>query len=286
MKFNNDFKIIYWLFIVVALSLLLVFRLKLIILGQITNFDLYVLIFWFVIVLWPLFNEISIAGFTFKKEIKKFKEEIRSYILELKIDNSNRVNINIGKADEKAYAKKQQEELTEESKVKKTRFLSVKHQEKKQIQSKTEKTKERLKKIKDTESFIREIMVKKYGDNYRPEMKIGNNLGREVILDGIIFNDKDQIKEIVEIKFITFKSFDSLKYIGGKFIKRLNKIGIGIDQTIRFIIVSEEITPIQAYQMKLDLNFCGTLSGYRINSEFFKFIDGNLEKIIPQRDQN
>lgn len=292
MRFSNKFKITYWLIIVIALSTFLLIRLEALTSIKMVSLDPYIFITWCILIALPLFSEISFGGFTFKKELEKVSDDIKKEILSLKLENksesNNRVNISIEveKAEKKEYEEKLSKEAKENgnSKVE----LSVEHEQKRQAVPKSEMAQSRLEKINRIEELVRERMIKEHGENYSPEMKIENNLGKKIILDGIVFYRENKIKEIVEIKFISSKSFDTFKFVWARFVNKLIKLGV--DKPIRIIVVSEEMDQEGANKIKQDINFLWVLRKdlsreFRIYFEFFRFENNELTEIILQKNE-
>ena len=165
--------------------------------------------------------------------------------------------------------------------------LSIEHEEKKQVIPKTEKAQDKLDKMRRIEELVRERMIKKYGENFSPEMKIEDSLGRKVILDGVVFYRKNKIKEIIEIKFITSKSFDTFKFVWARFVNRLVKLGF--NKPIRMIVVSEGMDQEGAHKIKQDFDFMNVLrkdlpKECRVYFEFFRFENNDLTEIILQKN--
>ena len=106
-------------------------------------------------------------------------------------------------------------------------------------------------------------------------------LNKNIIADGLIFKG-DSINEIVEIKFITNKSFDNVYYIALRFAEKVFKLGLRIP--IRFIIVSEDMNETGAKLIKEQIKYLNynrhiNRNLPKIDIEFFKLKAGELIEI-------
>lgn len=295
MRFNNDFKITYWLIAVITLSIFLFIRLEDVTSIKMVSLDPYIFIFWCVLVAIPLFNEISFGGFTFKREFEKFSDDIRKQILDIRLDNSNHndnrsnsnvyLNLEYSKAEKEEYKDKLSRELKDDENSKINYFFD--HEEKRPVISRNEKVQFKLEKISRIEELVRKRLTEKYGDNFSSEMKVENNLGNKVILDGIVFYRENKIKEVVEIKFISSKSSEYFKFTWGRLVNKLVKLGM--DKPIKLIVVSEEMDQGKAYKIQQDLNFVSILrkdlkKEFRMRFEFFRFENNELIEVNAQKN--
>lgn len=248
MKYSDEFKTIYWLVIVLFLTLILIFRMKGIFSGNINNFDILVFIFWFSLLVFPLIKEVNILGVSFKKEIEDVKREVRDLIYSLGMEIKNTVNVNpsfnlnIGKASLEEREKK----TVDDAKEDKTEKVIVDEQN---LKTKEELFKERIDKINNVEKLVFEKFSKKYNDNFAPQIKIQSSVGKKIVIDGGIF-EGNKLKEVVEVKFVRGLSFDALKFIGIRFVEKV--VSFGVKAPIRFVIVSEEMSKEKAKKIKED----------------------------------
>lgn len=259
MNFSNKFKLIWWASLLLVLTGMSVWRFYV---GSFINFDLFLFVFWFILVLFPIISEISLFGINVKKDIEAAKNEIKSHIAEIKnhINYQPIINLNSAPAAPKEYEKKIKEEIQEESKQalknKITGEISITPNNDERKTSVNEKTQERLNKLLSVEKSINEILRSKFGDNYKTQIKLENQAtAHKIIVDGLVLKD-GSIEEIIEIKFITAKSFDHFYFVALRFIGKVFRVGMRV--RVRFIIVSEsmDITSAMAIKEQIDkLNF-------------------------------
>lgn len=257
MNFSNKFKIFWWVLLIIILTDIGIWRFNV---DPHNSLNIFILAFWFMLVLFPIISEVSIFGINVKKGIESAKNELKSSIADIKNEMKSYVNyqptifLNTSPADKKDIEKKAEGEIKEEknnlSKEDKT-FLLSSNQDEQRISS-NEKMKERLEKILHIEKSVNKNLLDLHGENYKPQMKIENeSLTQRVIADGLIFKN-GSISEIVEIKFITAKSFDRFYFIAFNFIKRIIKAGLPIP--IYFIVVSESMGTVGALLIKKQIN--------------------------------
>ncbi|MFA6486533.1 MAG: hypothetical protein WCT40_04165 [Candidatus Magasanikbacteria bacterium] len=260
------------------------------------NIDSLLIIVLIILLLLPLFNEIDIYGFRFKKEIDEVKEQIRNSIWQLKIDlkNDNHFNpvININNTEKQNKEESEQklvEEAKEDSEVEKgdkngEKMFCVSHSDVNEVIPKNEKMRERMQKIRAVENMAFDYLSKMYGENFDKQIKIKDDIsGRVILVDGVI-RLGDIVREIVEIKFITAMSFRSFGYIAFRVFKRFSNMGISIP--LRLVVVSESMTKEAATTMCKEIelmNFVkynfGKDNVSRVVLEFFKLENGKISKI-------
>ncbi len=126
----------------------------------------------------------------------------------------------------------------------------------------------RMAKIRTIENLIQPHLKTLFGDSYEPHMKVSNG-DKFMIFDGIVRRN-GKIKLVIEIRFLTQKSFHILPILINKFRDKLYKLGIR--RRVLFIVVSEEITKDDAEKMsEYNKLFAALL--------FYKFVDNKLELI-------
>ncbi len=76
-----------------VLGVILYNRSSTILSGDLNLLDSAVLILFTVLILSPFFKEIKFAGFSFKSEIRDFKNDIRDEILTLRTEINNNINV-------------------------------------------------------------------------------------------------------------------------------------------------------------------------------------------------
>ncbi|QUM86327.1 hypothetical protein [Moritella sp. 28] len=104
MKSSDNFKLIWWFLLVIALGLYLFFRQDDLLKGKPTYFDTVVFLVWISVCLSPLFKEMKIFGLHLKQDIEDLKKELNQQLSLMKIElkssievsssNSNHVHIN------------------------------------------------------------------------------------------------------------------------------------------------------------------------------------------------
>jgi hypothetical protein len=93
MKIPNWAKIVWWLLLVGFFAYLFIQRYNSIINGVTTSTDIVIFLIFIVLLVIPLFQEFSIFGVSFKKEIENLKRDVEKQIISLKSDIQNTVNI-------------------------------------------------------------------------------------------------------------------------------------------------------------------------------------------------
>ncbi|HKS81552.1 MAG TPA: hypothetical protein VJR23_08590 [Candidatus Acidoferrales bacterium] len=93
MKLPNWLRIFWWAALLVGFSFGFVKRLPGILDGKTVLVDTPILIVWLVLLLLPLFSEIGILGFSFKKDIENLKTEIRHNIESVRTEIRNAVEV-------------------------------------------------------------------------------------------------------------------------------------------------------------------------------------------------
>ena len=296
MKFSERFKLIWWVILTLFLSVLLLIRFKLIIAGGITNFDLFILVFWFLFILYPLFSEITLFGISVKKEIDNLRNEIKNYFFEFKSEIKNDVKVQpiINVNNQQAKPQEYKEKVKEEAKEilgKKTSQVTIEKVDQKIYKPKTDYMKEKIKKIFFIEKKITAMMKEKYGKDFSPHIKFENNLGNKLIVDGIIFDETGIVNEIIEIRFITTRSFEAFKYVAGRFLKKIIKFGL-YNTNLRLIVVSEEITSVDAQKIKDDIGLINLVKPSvdnktipKLNIEFYRLDKNQLIVVKPTKNE-
>jgi hypothetical protein len=245
------------------------------------------------IVLMPLFSEIKIFGLSFKREIEDAKKDIKSYITELKyeIKNNNNVNIqpniyvsNVEQAKQAEFDDKIKKEEVEVEKKEKITF-TLENIAKQNEVILNEKITERIEMIKNIEFLIFKKLAAKYGDDFQAQVKIQNNLGKNMIFDGVLYHNA-KIVEFIEVKLVSYKSFENFKYIIGRWLKKY--IGFGLKIPIRIILASKDLDQETALKIKNDLKFINMIKRFdsssvipQVNYEFIKIENNEIIEIYP-----
>lgn len=293
MQFSNTFKVIWWILLFIVLTLACIYRLRF--WTEILSSDKYLFAFWCILALFPIVSEMSLLGVSVKKDIEKVKDEVRSWMTEIKNiiqNNNNRQNNSVNFYNSPVATKKEvesnrEQEIQEESKIQEelnTEILSsstkIKKIEEKTKEEKKKIREEKLLKIKTIEKEVWNYFLNQ-NINFRKHIKIEDNNGKNIILDGIITGE-DGEEKIVEIKLVGPSGWTSVLYfIMLDFLEKLGRYNI--DKDVIFVIVSENmdtkmITNIQNEFIKVKWN-------YRINKRinisgiFFKFENNKIHLI-------
>ena len=137
-------------------------------------------------------------------------------------------------------------------------------------------TRERVEKIKKVESLVQSYLKEVFPSVYEPHMKITNGQ-KAMIVDGII-RKNNKIRMVVEIRFLTRKSYSILGILITKFREKL--VSIGLKKRVLMIVVSEEMTLGDAQSMYESCKAFASLV-------FFAYKNEILAKIeLPQLSKN
>jgi len=287
MNFSDKFIKIYWGILLGLLTILCIWRLYV---GAFLGFDIYLFIFWFILVLFPIISEISLFGVSIKKEIESFKHEVRTQFFEIKssIQNTNHQTVNINAVTSKATEeeiKQKDKIINEKNKTSKRSLSIVKNTEEIKIGS-SEKALEKHERHQFIEELVNKYLNDIYGDSYQTQIKIQdlNNLVNKVVVDGVVYNTQGKIGEIFEIKMLLSElSFSSFYFIIIRFIQKLIKLQVGVPLNI--ILVSEMMTfdnanilNKQIQQIIFSKNLGSTIP--HIKSTFFLLKDDILSEVI------
>jgi hypothetical protein len=93
MKLPNWFKILWWILLLIGLSVFLLKRYSDLIVGKPTGLDMLVLVVWLALLLLPLFQEVSLFGLTFKKEFEALKTNVKEEVASIRAEIRNSVDI-------------------------------------------------------------------------------------------------------------------------------------------------------------------------------------------------
>ena len=182
----------------------------------------------------------------------------------------------------------EKEDAVEEKQMPKHRYsntnisVSKNTEEKKACTS--EKAIERQIRISSIESLVNDYFIKKFGDSYKPQIKIEDvNSGKKIVTDAIIEKPDKKIAEIIEIKAIGLKSMDSFYFIASRFIQKLQKLGIRYP--VRFVIISEFMDKDLAISVQKQIHHIGFAKALgatipSVRASFFKLENESLEEIV------
>lgn len=284
MNFSDNFKKWYWFGLLVILTILCGWRFHV---GLFLNFDIYLFVLWFIVVLFPIISEISIFGLNVKKDIESAKNELKSYISQ--VHNSQIININTNQAttaSTQEYRKKLEEETEEPDRQEnvpspKSFLVTVSTEEDERL-IKNSKAKERIEKMLTIEGLVKDFFQKEHGQNYKPQIQFKDTITKnKFIIDGIIYKE-GQIVRGVEIRYITEKSLDRFYYIALRFLHNLTMAGLKMP--ILFVIVSDSLDAEKAKKIndgikKLIFSRSNNPNQIQLFATFFKFSDSKLNLI-------
>ena len=92
MKFPNWFRILWWVLLLIPLTLFLIQRYSDLVAGRAVSADIVVLLIWVGLALAPVFQEVHLFGFKLKQEVQEIHNKLDS--LELKMDASATSQLN------------------------------------------------------------------------------------------------------------------------------------------------------------------------------------------------
>jgi len=93
MKLPNWFKICWWVLLLIAFGFFLTSRYGDLVAGKSVGTDVFILVVWLALLLFPLFQEISIFGLTFKKEFETLKANVRDEVASIRSEIRNSVDL-------------------------------------------------------------------------------------------------------------------------------------------------------------------------------------------------
>lgn len=287
MNFSDNFKKNYWWVLLILLTSLCVWR---IINGAFLNFDIYLFIFWFVIALFPIISEISLFGINVKKDIESVKTELKSQLTEIKNSISNHQNQTVTvhtvavPADKREIEQKQKEDVVEEKQINKSSSVSISQNTEEKKVGSSEKAVERQRRIANVESLVNTFFSNKYGESYKPQIKIEDvNSGKKVVTDAIIERPDKKIAEIIEIKAIGLKSMEDFYFPASRFIQKLQKLGVRYP--VRFVVVSEFMDKELALSLQKQIHHIGFAKALganipRVSATFLRLDEGEVQEIF------
>lgn len=124
------------------------------------------------------------------------------------------------------------------------------------------------------EEMVQTRLIARYGDLYAPQVKITVGDKKPLILDGIIYSKTGIKSQAVEIKYVTRKSFDALRFILTRLKEKLILAGI---RRLVVVVVSDGLTEADAVKLQeQNLNIA--------RMYFFNLKGDKLERVsIPSR---
>lgn len=128
---------------------------------------------------------------------------------------------------------------------------------------------ERFEKTKAIEELAQTYFLAKYGEKYKPHIKL--TMGKtSVVLDGLLMNERKNKYTAFEIKYFgNNKSSESLKYIVIRLRDKLRLFGI---KKLKLIIIGENLSPEDCLAIQEQLTPLVVI-------DFFSLKNNNLEQI-------
>jgi hypothetical protein len=230
MKFPEKFKIYWWASILLLLTIILCYRIYS---GNILNIDVVILIFWFILLILPIVDEIDILGISAKKQIKSIKEELNSIRIKNENVSNTYVSLNASPANQKEIEDKKEEE--------------VKTIEEEEVHNFKNSKKERLDKIIDIENKTMRLFKDRYGIDFFVNVKLSNGLTDEFkIVDGALYNDGN-ISNIYEVKYFKDKNIRRVPFIMREELSKWHNFGL--KSKLTFLLVFDNIQLDEAKQL-------------------------------------
>jgi len=149
---------------------------------------------------------------------------------------------------------------------------SAEGEEKRKVNTDNEKVVERAEKIKWVEEKLMPFLQTELGDSFQPHMKIINKASGEkpLIVDGVIIRN-EKIKIIVEIKYITERSFDNLRYLIYRYQQKLKRLGV--KGRVLMVVASENMTKEAAQKMYDENRQAANLMFFKVNPDSVEHIE-------------
>lgn len=133
------------------------------------------------------------------------------------------------------------------------------------------KNQERYKKVLEVERVVQASLIEKYGEQYKPEVKLSLPGKMDIILDGVILSH-GKISAAVEIKYVTSKNYDAIRFIIARLKTKLATRGIN---RLVVVIVGDELTMEDAQKIKeANLNLTKRMYFYKRES------NGDLQELL------
>lgn len=136
---------------------------------------------------------------------------------------------------------------------------------------------ERFAKTLRIEELVQQRLREKYQDRYKSSVRISNG-DRSTVVDGLIYSKKEKIQSAIEIKYVSSKSFDAIKFIVARKLRQLWSIGV---KRLILVLVSDSFTQEEALRIYNDNLHQAQIYFYNLNGENLVEIEvTNREKHI------
>jgi hypothetical protein len=96
MQFSKWFKYVWWSLLLVLCSVMIIIRFDDVKKGSLNSFDTVLIGVFALLALLPFFSEMSLLGFSLKKDISEFKNQVKEDVKELKSQINNTIGISNG----------------------------------------------------------------------------------------------------------------------------------------------------------------------------------------------
>lgn len=131
-------------------------------------------------------------------------------------------------------------------------------------------------KISQIEEVVQTNLIDKYADRYKSQVKITDH-EKSVIVDGILYSKNNKKPIAIEIKFISSKNYEAIRFIIAR--KKTKLAHFGINKLI-LIIVGDNITIDEAMKIQED-------NIHQAKIYFYNWDNGILREIeIPSRNEH
>lgn len=135
---------------------------------------------------------------------------------------------------------------------------------------------ERFTKTLRVEELVQQRLKEKYLDLYKPSVRISNG-DKGIVVDGLIYSKKEKIQSAIEVKYVSSKNFDVIKYIVARKLRQLWSIGV---RRLTLVLVSDSFTKDEALKIYNDNLHQAQVFFYNLDGE-------NLTEIeIPDREKH
>lgn len=134
----------------------------------------------------------------------------------------------------------------------------------------------RVEKISQIENATHVYISNLYPDQYKPEVKIEKE-GKSIILDGVLYGkkNKSKIRSAIEIRYMSSKRYESLRFIIARRAKKI--AGFGINK-IKVILVGDNITSSEALSIYNENMHQAQVYFYNWDSEASELIEVKVEE--------
>jgi hypothetical protein len=135
-------------------------------------------------------------------------------------------------------------------------------------ESQKEEVIKRYQKISQIEEAVQTSLIAKYADRYKSQVKVSNN-EKSIILDGILYSKNGKKPTAIEIKYISSKNYEAIKFIISRKKTKLAVFGI---KRIILVLVGDSISPEEASEIQKD-------NQHQSEIYFYNWDNGGLTEI-------